>query len=656
MATTLGILASSMLLAPLLVAQQNVFTNAGGSITLGTDLTMAGSTVSSPAGTFGLSCPVTALPPGTYSAEWICNGGSMTIQSNDGLTSLSATLTAGTLIETASGGGRGHGTTYYYSFSGTFSGTLTLNGQAQAVSGVTSQSAVPSASQLGTGSLAGGASNANAEYEPLYITDTYNYRIVRIDDMTGDNWTTLGTYGSGARQFELPWGLFVDAAGKIYVSDNAACRVARMDDMSGTNWTALGQCGSGSGQFNSPAGIFVDAAGEIYVADTGNNRIVRVHDISGSQWTTFGAPGSGTGEFSQPSGVAVDASGRIYIADGGNGRVVRMDNMTGANFTTYGGAGSANHFSTASAITLDSTGRIYVADTYNNRIVRMDDMLGANWTVLGGATGGVAQFINPYGVGVDPYGIIYIADSRDYRIVMTDDMTGTGWTTYGSGSAPLFDSPTSIVPVPPASPLAVPTYSAASLAFSDTVVGTSSAAQSIAMRNIGSAPLEINGIAASGDFAQTNTCGSAVIAGQSCAVTVTFVPAAGGTRTGSIALNFASAPAKAIALTGVGSLVSVSPTALNFGNVNAGGKPALLTVTIANTGVSAAGISSIKLKSAPVYRLANPCPATLAAGASCTVTVKFFPQAAKIYSGQLTVTDASGTSQVVTITGTGVSY
>jgi hypothetical protein len=56
-----------------------------------------------------------------------------------------------------------------------------------------------------------------------------------------------------------------------------------------------------------------------------------------------------------------------------------------------------------------------------------------------------------------------------------------------------------------------------------------------------------------------------------------------------------------------------------------------------------------------VYRLGNACPATLAAGASCTVTVKFNPQNAQYYTGTLIITDASGTAQKVAITGTGVS-
>jgi hypothetical protein len=647
---TTRVFAAGILLVSAMAAQQFSYSNSGGSFILGSSLSMTGP-MSSPAGTYTFNCPVTSVPPGTYRAEWVCTGGgAMSMQSNDGLTVLTGTVTAGTLVETTFGGVHGVPLTYYYSFSGNFSGALTLNGQAQAVLGITTQASGGSSSPLGSGTLASGTTLMNLHYEPVYITDTYNYRVVRIDDMLGDNFTTLGKYGSGTKQFELPWGLYVDNRGRIYVTDAATCRLIRMDDMRGTNWVSLGTCGSGNRQFNNPGGIFLDSSGNIYVADTGNDRIVQITDMSGAHWVTYGVTGTGTGQLTHPTSVTVNGSGQIYIADG-TGRIVRIDNMLGANWTSYSGGGFGGQLD----IKLDISGKIYVADTYDDRIVRMDDMLGTNLTTMGGPGSGI-QFINPYGVFVDPYGTIYIADSRDYRIAMADDMLGDFFTTYdGSPSAPIFDSPTSMFATPAKSPIAVPAYTASSLTFTDQVVGTVSSAQSITLANIGSAPLLINSIAASGDFQQTNTCGGSVAAGQNCTIVVTFAPTAGGTRNGSITVTYATGAPKTITLIGIGSLVSVSPTVLNFGDVNAGGRPALMTVTVANPGVASAGISSIKLAAPRVYRLKSTCPTSLAVGTSCTLTVMFFPQTAAYYTGKLTVTDASGTAQVVTITGTGVS-
>lgn len=319
----------------------------------------------------------------------------------------------------------------------------------------------------------------------------------------------------------------------------------------------------------------MDSAGRIYIADTGNNRIVRVHDITGSQWTILGALGAGTGSStSHPASpwTPPDESMSPTGATIGLCAWTTSRARTGLLSAARAAAPPVPHGQRPYS---RQYRRIYAVDTDNNRIVRMDDMSGTNWTVMGSGSSGTVQFINPYGVSVDPYGTIYVADSRDYRIAMADDMSGTFWTTYGaSGGTPLFDSPTSIVAVPPTSPVAVPALSASSLKFGDTVAGTASATQSVTMNNIGSATLDIHSIAASGGFSQTNTCGGALTAGQNCAVAVAVAPVTAGSQTGSISFDFATAGGKSIAVAGIGTLVSVAPTALNFGNVFAGGAEA----------------------------------------------------------------------------------
>jgi len=643
-------------------AQQSSFTDAGGTVTLGTDLVlvMSGVSVPSPAGSLSFSCPVTAYPPGQYQVLWTCNGGSLTIQSNDGLTVVNASIISGSLIETASGGGRGGHVTHYYSFSSSFSGTLTLSGQAQAITGSTVQNLAGMSGQLengATGPIGSGSTFINTEYERVYIADTSNNRIVRMDDMAGANWIAFGKSGTGTNQFQSPYGIFVSAAGRIYITDSANCRVVRIDSMSGKNWTALGTCGSGSLQFNNPTGLFVDSAGKIYVADTGNNRIVRVSDMAGDGWTAYGFAGTGTGQFGSPEGVAVDPAGKIYIADQNNGRIVRMDDMLGTNWTTLGGGTGPYQFGAPVAISLDGAGRIYVLDWYFAHVIRTDDMLGTNYISMGTFGGGVGAFINPYGLYVDASGTIYVADSHDNRIAMFDDMSADAWTAFGTcclGTGQ-FNLPMGVFASPAKAPTPVATISTASLSYSDTVVGTSSASQTVTLNNIGTAPMTIAGISPSGDYTQTNTCPGTLPAGQNCVATITFAPAAPGPRTGSVAFNFASSAAKSVRLAGVGTLVAVSPTALNFGNVLAGDAGKSLTVTVSNPGIAAAGIASVTLQGAPVYHMTKSCPATLAVGASCTVKVTFYPQNTQIYNAILTVTDGSGTARKVSITGTGVS-
>ena len=66
--------------------------------------------------------------------------------------------------------------------------------------------------------------------------------------------------------------------------------------------------------------------------------------------------------------------------------------------------------------------------------------------------------------------------------------------------------------------------SIASLSFANQVVTSVSASQSITVSNSGTAALAIGGIATTGDFGQTNNCGTTLAAGSSCNINVTFTP------------------------------------------------------------------------------------------------------------------------------------
>jgi streptogramin lyase len=124
--------------------------------------------------------------------------------------------------------------------------------------------------------------------------------------MAGTGWTAFGTVGSGDNQFVCPRDIFVDGAGKIFIADSGNNRIVRLDDMAGAGWTAFGAAGAGPGQFSIYMdSLFVDTAGRIYVADSGNNHIIRIDDMSGAGWTSFGTLGSGTDQFWGPSGVFV---------------------------------------------------------------------------------------------------------------------------------------------------------------------------------------------------------------------------------------------------------------------------------------------------------------------------------------------------------------
>jgi hypothetical protein len=99
--------------------------------------------------------------------------------------------------------------------------------------------------------------------------------------------------------------------------------------------------------------------------------------------------------------------------------------------------------------------------------------------------------------------------------------------------------------------------SPSSLTFPSQALSTTSSAQTVTVNNTGSTAVSLSSIAASGDFAQTTTCGTSIAAGASCTVSVTFTPTAAGTRTGSLTItsNAANSPSTvSLAGTGAGSV------------------------------------------------------------------------------------------------------
>jgi len=98
--------------------------------------------------------------------------------------------------------------------------------------------------------------------------------------------------------------------------------------------------------------------------------------------------------------------------------------------------------------------------------------------------------------------------------------------------------------------------------------------------------------------------------------------------------------------------LDLSPTTLNFGNVNVGTTSSPQTVTLTNNGAKALSISSIATSAS--FSQTNNCGSSLNAGASCSISVTFSPTAAGTSNGTLTITDnAAGSPQTVSLTGNG---
>jgi DNA-binding beta-propeller fold protein YncE len=128
----------------------------------------------------------------------------------------------------------------------------------------------------------------------LYIADTFNNRIRRLDFGAGTVETiagngTAGFGGDGgpatAAMLRRPRDLEIGPDGRLYIADTDNHRVRAVDLASGTIDTVAGNGTAGFGGDGGPAasaslerpfGIAFDTAGDLYIADTFNDRIRKV--------------------------------------------------------------------------------------------------------------------------------------------------------------------------------------------------------------------------------------------------------------------------------------------------------------------------------------------------------------------------------------------
>ena len=209
----------------------------------------------------------------------------------------------------------------------------------------------------------------------------------------------------------------------------------------------------------------------------------------------------------------------------------------------------------------------------------------------------------------------------------------------------------------------VATLSPTSLSFGIVAIGVTSSGKTVTLKNTGSASLTITSIGITGtnggDFAQTHTCGSSLAAGASCTISVTFKPTATDMRNAALSLtdNDSGSPQQ-VSLSGTGTAVKLSPSSLSFGTVAIGVTSAAKTVTLTNVGTSLLTITSIGITgtNAGDFVQTHTCSSSLAASASCTISIMFKPTASGSRSAALSVTDnAAGSPQTVLLSGTGTT-
>lgn len=261
-------------------------------------------------------------------------------------------------------------------------------------------------------------------------------------------------------------------------------------------------------------------------------------------------------------------------------------------------------------------------------------------------TGGTATFSNVTATGVNGPAAVYSCEGSQFAVTDGGGNSGISGAAYcGPWPAPVY----------PPYPSTGVTVSPGALNFGSVATGASSAAQTVTVSNPTGTAAAVSAITASGDYSQTNNCGSTIAANGSCAISVTFRPAAAGTRTGAITVT-AGGTTSTVSLSGTGvapgPVLAASPGSLSFASTTVGGASGAQPVTISNTGTAAATVSGVSVSGD--FAQTNNCSA-VAAGGSCTVNVTFKPTASGARTGTLTLTsNANNSPTAIALSGNGI--
>jgi sugar lactone lactonase YvrE len=512
----------------------------------------------------------------------------------------------------------------------------------------------------------------------LYVADTGNGRVLKIGP-TGTQTTVFSNSTS------LPTGLAIDASGNLIIADYGNGEVVQLSP-SGVQ-TVL--------QFNDlalPYGVATDLFGNIYVTDIIDNQVLQLAP------TGFQAVLPFTG-LVNPFGIAVDAIGDVYVADGLNSRIAEVSASGVQTNVPITGLDTPND------VAVDSAGDLFVVDNITSQAIEVTSS-GLQTTLP------VAGLANPTGVAVDQAGNLFIADSTNNRIVefkrsqppsLAFPATSIGSTSsslslqiQNVGSQPLAATSLTVsgnfkqvaTSGKPAdckasgfnlavgaecnitidfTPQAAGNLTG-SVVLSDNVLNAK-ATQKIGLKGTGkllTQTISFTGLPATATFGAAGpyTLNATATSGLSVSYSVTGPGAVSGdiltiTGAGTVVVtasqagNSKYAPATPVSQTivvkaGTKPVVSVSAS-LAFSTVAFGSTKAL-QLTVKNTGGANLTVSSISIVGQGYSAPLPACAASIAAGASCAVTVTFAPAFLGQSTGKLSLATNAG-NPVVALTG-----
>jgi hypothetical protein len=426
----------------------------------------------------------------------------------------------------------------------------------------------------------------------------------------------MASLGDGNNQTK---GIAVDGSGNIFFADPGYGFRDVYEITAASNYTSIVGLGGNTPWtfFMTPWGVAVDGSGNLFVADNGNDGVpCNDSDANGDVFELLAEGGYttviklGGSDFDGPTAVAVDGSGNVLVADNYN-RIVKEipPGCTSPSCVR----GFNQHFGNAQGVAVDGSGNVFVAETGygGGNYSAVEEMLAVFGSVpgspstnlIGGGYDNRPGVDSPNGLAVEGNGNVVAVGSDDWgHGVLWEILAAGGFTavdTLNSGSynpqAVAVDGIGNYYVTLLDKAVKFDFADAPSLNFGPIMVGESSAAQTVTIRNIGNAPLIFTHIRIPANFTPVSadtscSTSSPLAAGASCSLGFEFSPTSGGSISGS---------------------VSLTDNALNA-------SPATQTILLQGTGTVGLGAPP----AAPTYTLtAAASSVTIAAGNSSTVTL-----------------------------------
>ncbi len=312
----------------------------------------------------------------------------------------------------------------------------------------------------------------------LYIAEASRHDVRRLDP-SGNVTTIAGTGTQGysgdngpaaAAELDSPQGIAVDATGNLYIADTHNHRIRKVNASTSIITTIAGTGAQGfsgdngpaaAAELNLPTALAIDAQGNLYLADTRNHRIRKVNISTGIITTIAGTGTQGysgdngpatAAELDSPQGIAADAAGNLYLADTHNHSIRKIAASTGiiSTIAGTGAAGNSGDSGPATAATLrlprgvaiDAAGNLYLADYTSQSILKISAGTGQTTTIAGSGAQGfsgdggpatIATLDSPRAAAISPTGLPTIADAANQRIRQLDS-TGDIHTIAGPGA------------------------------------------------------------------------------------------------------------------------------------------------------------------------------------------------------------------------------